>query len=219
VQKAGAFKTAAEEQIALICPDTSPRGVKIEGDNASWDFGVGAGFYVNATNSPWKENYNMYDYVTKELPQIIKSNFPVNGKQSISGHSMGGHGALISYLKNPGKYESCSAFAPIVNPINCPWGKKAFSGYLGEDTSAWKQWDATELISSFEGKKKSILIDQGSDDEFLKNQLLTENFEAAAKKASFPVKVRYQEGYDHSYFFISTFIEEHIKFHAQSLKA
>jgi len=219
VQKAGAFRYASEAQLAIICPDTSPRGLNLPGDNASWDFGVGAGFYVNATAEPWKTNYQMFDYVTQELPALIQEAFPVTTKKSVFGHSMGGHGALISYLKNPGLYESVSAFSPISNPINCPWGQKAFNGYFGsENKEAWKKWDATELIQEFKSDKKNpILIDQGTEDEFLKNQLHPEKFEEAAKKVGYPVQVNYEEGYDHSYFFISSFIEKHILHHKKFL--
>jgi len=222
VQKAGAFRIAAKEELAIVCPDTSPRGLKLPGESDSWDFGAGAGFYVNATADPWKNNYRMYDYVTKELPALIQANFPVTDKQSVFGHSMGGHGALISYLKNPGLYASVSAFSPISNPINVPWGVKAFSGYFGaENKEEWKNWDATELISKWQGDVKSkvhpILIEQGTDDEFLKNQLHPDKFEAAAKKAGHPVQLNYQDGYDHSYFFISSFVEQHILHHKKAL--
>jgi len=216
IQKAGAQRVAAALGLFLVTPDTSPRGVKIEGDEDSWDFGTGAGFYVNATESKWATNYRMYDYVTKELPELIQSNFPVlSDRQSISGHSMGGHGALICALKNPGQYRSVSAFAPISNPINCPWGQKAFTGYLGSNHEDWKAYDATELTKTYEGPGLHIFIDQGTEDKFYKEkQLLVENLRDASKQ---PVELRLQDGYDHSYFFVSSFIEDHLKHHASFL--
>mmetsp|Transcript_4061 Transcript_4061/g.7843 ORF Transcript_4061/g.7843 Transcript_4061/m.7843 type:complete len:288 (-) Transcript_4061:194-1057(-) len=219
IQKAGACKYAAKEGIALICPDTSPRGTDIEGEHDGWDFGSGAGFYVNATEEKWKDNYNMYDYVTKELISLAEADLPITNVRSVFGHSMGGHGALICYLKNPGLYKSVSAFAPICNPVNCPWGLKAFSGYLGENKEDWKAYDATELVASA-GVKDAILIDQGADDNFYTGkQLLPENFVAACKQAGTPLTYRLQPGYDHSYWFIQSFVEDHITFHAQALKA
>jgi len=218
ITKAGACRLAAREGLALICPDTSPRGVKIEGDSESWDFGVGAGFYVNATLPKWSKHYQMYNYVVNELPSLLKLHLPLNHKQAVSGHSMGGHGALISFLKNPGLYSSVSAFSPICNPTKAPWGIKAFSGYLGPDTTLWKDYDATELLRLYRGPKVPILIDQGSTDEFLsKKQLLPEHLQDAAKDVSYPVSVRMQLGYDHSYWFIQTFIDDHIEFHSQHL--
>lgn len=218
IQKAGACKAAAEHGIALICPDTSPRGANIEGEEDGWDFGTGAGFYVNATEEKWSKNYNMFDYVTKELVGLCEGELPLTSVRSISGHSMGGHGALVCFLKNPGAYTSVSAFAPICNPINCPWGVKAFGGYLGSDKSSWKSWDATELIGEHKGEA-NVLIDQGTEDGFYKDkQLLTENFSAAASKnSSVNATVRLQEGYDHSYWFIQTFMEDHISFHSKFL--
>jgi len=218
IQKSGACRAASLAGIALICPDTSPRGVKIEGDNDSWDLGVGAGFYVNATEPKWSKHYRMFDYVTKELPQLVKSNFPLNNKQAIFGHSMGGHGALISYLKNPNFYSSVSAFSPICHPSVCPWGVKAFTAYMGQDQKQWKEYDATELIRSYQGPKANILIDQGSADEFLeKKQLLPDDFREACAAASHPLTYREQKGYDHSYWFIQTFIDDHIQHHAKAL--
>jgi len=220
VTKANAQKYASEYGIVVVAPDTSPRGAGIEGEDESWDFGTGAGFYVDATAAPWATNYRMYSYVTKELPAIVNSNFNVSGLASIMGHSMGGHGALISFLKNPGMYESVSAFAPICNPVNCPWGHKAFGGYLGSDQEAWKDWDATELLKR--GKlvvKSRILCDQGTDDGFLpKGQLLPGNFVDACAVAGVPLDMRMQSGYDHSYYFIATFMEDHFKHHAKALK-
>jgi S-formylglutathione hydrolase len=222
VTKAGAQRVASSLGLLLVAPDTSPRGCNIEGEDESWDFGTGAGFYVNATEEKWKNNYRMYSYVTSELPELIRTNFNVvPDKQSIFGHSMGGHGALICALKNPGAYRSVSAFAPICNPVNCPWGQKAFSGYLGPDREQWKAWDATELVKNYKGPNFSyILIDQGKADSFLSaGQLLPENFVANAKEAGVPVILRMQEDYDHSYYFIASFVEDHIRHHAAALKS
>lgn len=220
IQKAGAQRFAADSGVLLVCPDTSPRGVTIEGQDDSWDFGSGAGFYVNATEEKWKTHYRMFDYVTLELPSVLKAMFPFYSldRQSITGHSMGGHGALICALKNPGMYKSVSAFAPISNPMNCPWGQKAFTGYLGADTEAWKAWDATELVVKYTGTPLNILIDQGTEDKFYKEkQLLPENFKEAASQAGIDAQIRFQEGYDHSYFFVSTFIADHIEHHCKYL--
>lgn len=223
-QKAGAQKHAADHGVLLVIPDTSPRGLNIPGENESYDFGTGAGFYVDATREPWKKNYRMYSYITKELPALINKEFPtLPSRQSIMGHSMGGHGALICALKNPGQFKTVSAFAPICNPISCRWGKKAFSGYLGgsEDNPAWKEWDATELAKIYNGPPLDILIDQGKEDKFLKeHQLLPENLLNAAKdKDSIALTLRFQDDYDHSYFFIATFIEDHFKHHMKYLKS
>jgi len=204
--------------LAVVFPDTSPRGVTIEGQDESWDFGSGAGFYVNATESKWSKHYKMYDYVTKELPQFIEAMFPVDSsRKSITGHSMGGHGALISHLKNPGVYTSVSAFAPICNPTQCPWGDKAFNGYLGS-VEAGKAYDATELMMTYQGPKAPILIDQGTADGFLKGQLLPENLAVAAAKANYPISLNMRPLYDHSYYFISTFMRDHVDFHARALQ-
>eukprot|EP00013_Stygamoeba_regulata_P010407 CAMPEP_0177686488 /NCGR_PEP_ID=MMETSP0447-20121125/33594_1 /TAXON_ID=0 /ORGANISM="Stygamoeba regulata, Strain BSH-02190019" /LENGTH=274 /DNA_ID=CAMNT_0019196611 /DNA_START=146 /DNA_END=970 /DNA_ORIENTATION=+ len=223
ITKAGALRSASRLGVALVCPDTSPRGCALQGEEDSWDFGTGAGFYVNATEAPWKQHYHMYDYTTQELPSLIESNFPVNpAKQGIFGHSMGGHGALICALKNPGKYKSVSAFAPICHPTQCAWGKKAFSGYLGEDQSSWKAWDATELVQSYTGPALDILIDQGTEDGFHKkdNQLQPDAFVAAAESVDgVNVTLRYQEGYDHSYYFISSFVDDHLEHHFRILSA
>ncbi|KAL8133401.1 S-formylglutathione hydrolase-like [Apium graveolens] len=217
--KSGAQRTAASEGIALVAPDTSPRGLNVDGEADSWDFGVGAGFYLNATQEKWK-NWKMYDYVTKELPSLLTENFAQldASRASISGHSMGGHGALTVYLKNLDKYKSVSAFAPIVNPINCPWGQKAFTNYLGENKTDWEEYDATCLISKFNDVSATILIDQGQDDSFLPNQLLPHKFEEACRLANVPLLLRMHAGYDHSYFFIASFIDDHIHHHAQALK-
>ncbi|KAG8586022.1 hypothetical protein GDO81_005215 [Engystomops pustulosus] len=196
-------------------------GCNIDGEEESWDFGTGAGFYVNATEDPWKTNYRMYSYIVEELPQLINGNFSTDPDRiSIFGHSMGGHGALICALKNPGKYKSVSAFAPICNPIQCPWGQKAFGGYLGSDTGKWEAYDATHLVKTYSGSQLDILIDQGKDDQFLSaGQLLPDNFIAACTERKIPVVFRLQEGYDHSYFFITTFVNDHIRHHAKYLNA
>eukprot|EP01114_Cavostelium_apophysatum_P007682 TRINITY_DN1982_c0_g1_i1.p1 TRINITY_DN1982_c0_g1~~TRINITY_DN1982_c0_g1_i1.p1 ORF type:complete len:281 (-),score=32.21 TRINITY_DN1982_c0_g1_i1:24-866(-) len=218
VQKSGALKYASERGVALISPDTSPRGCGIPGETDSWDFGVGAGFYLNATEPAWSVNYNMFTYVTEELPKLIFDNLPLDqSRQGICGHSMGGHGSLVCAFKNPGKYKSASAFAPISNPMECPWGKKAFSGYLGTDQEKWKQWDATQLVASYTGPELHLLVDQGTADKFLKEQLLPQNLKDACEKAGIPLNLRMQEGYDHSYYFISTFIADHIAHHIKYL--
>ncbi|XP_077268474.1 S-formylglutathione hydrolase-like isoform X1 [Temnothorax americanus] len=223
IQKAGAQKHAADYGVLLVIPDTSPRGLNILGEDDSYDFGSGAGFYVDATHEPWKKNYRMYSYITEELSTLIHEEFStLPSKQSIMGHSMGGHGALICALKNPGMFRTVSAFAPICNPISCPWGKKAFSGYLGgsEDNAAWKDWDATELAKKYKGPVLDILIDQGKEDSFLKqDQLLPENLLNAAKDNGIALTLRFQDGYDHSYYFIATFIEDHFKHHMKYLKS
>lgn len=220
VTKANAQRYAAELGVVIVAPDTSPRGAGVEGEDESWDFGTGAGFYVDATQEPWKENYRMYSYITKELPEIVKTNFNVNGLASIMGHSMGGHGALICFLKNLGMYESVSAFAPICNPINCPWGQKAFSGYLGSDQETWKEYDASEILKNAKLSVKSrILCDQGTDDGFLpKGQLMPGNLVDACAQAGVPLDMRMQSGYDHSYYFIATFMEDHMRHHAKALR-
>ena len=227
VNKAGAQRYAAENGIAIVCPDTSPRGEAVADDSeGAYDFGLGAGFYVNATATPWAKNYRMYDYVVDELPALVNSMFPVNGeKMSISGHSMGGHGALTIALKNSTRYQSVSAFAPICSPINCLWGQKALSGYLGsrptDESDSWSQYDTVELVKSADSELKvsmPVLIDQGEADNFLVEQLNTQLLIDTAKQANFPMQVRFQPGYDHSYFFIATLIEEHIVFHAKFLQ-
>lgn len=220
VTKAGAQRYATEHGVVIVAPDTSPRGCNIEGEEDGWDFGTGAGFYVDATEEKWKTNYRMYSYVTKELRELVNANFPVKeDKQSIMGHSMGGHGALICFLKNPGLYRSVSAFAPICNPIECPWGQKAFSGYLGSNRDDWKQYDACELVKKYDGPPTEILVDQGKGDQFLTaGQLLPDNLVAACAGAKVPVILRMQEDYDHSYYFMSSFIGEHIAHHADYLK-
>lgn len=218
MQKAGALRMAAELGLILVAPDTSPRGEGVPDDpDGAWDFGLGAGFYVNATQEPWARHYRMYDYVVHELPALIEASFPVSGKRGIFGHSMGGHGALICALKNPGRYQSLSAFAPIANPLNCPWGEKAFTRYLGEDRSRWREWDACALIA--EAKERlPILVDQGDRDDFLVTQLRPEVLQASAQAAGHQLTLRLQPGYDHSYYFIATFIEDHLRHHARALK-
>ena len=216
--KAGAQRIAAELGIALVMPDTSPRGSDVPDDeDGAYDFGLGAGFYVNATQMPWSRNYNMYDYVVDELPKLIEANFPVNERKAISGHSMGGHGALTIGLKNSDAYTSISAFSPIVNPIDCPWGEKALSNYLGEDKADWHQYDACYLFEHFEGQLPPVLIDQGDADDFLAEQLKTDNLITVLHEKELEVELNYQAGYDHSYFFIASFIEAHLRFHAKYL--
>ena len=219
MQKAGAHRLAAELGLIIVAPDTSPRGAGVPDDpNAAYDFGLGAGFYLNATEAPWAQHYRMYDYVVDELPALIEANFPVSDKRGISGHSMGGHGALVCALKNPGRYQSLSAFAPITNPADCPWGEKAFSGYLGSDRSRWREWDACALVAKAQ-EKLPILVDQGDRDDFMTSQLKPEALEVAAKAAEHPLTLRIQPGYDHSYYFIASFIDDHLRHHAQALKA
>lgn len=216
MQKAGAQQVAAKLGIAIICPDTSPRGVNIPGEDETYDFGSGAGFYVNATQEPWAKHYRMYDYIAEELPALVQANFPLNGKESISGHSMGGHGALVLALRQPGRFASVSAFAPIVNPSTCPWGQKAFSGYLGDDQSTWAEYDACALIKKGLSKQP-LFIDQGTADNFLTEQLRPELLEHICHQRQHPIVLRYQEGYDHGYFFVATFIDDHLRYHAQHL--
>ncbi|KAF5286353.1 hypothetical protein FQR65_LT12647 [Abscondita terminalis] len=218
IQKSGIQKYAAEHGIIIVCPDTSPRGLNLPGETDSWDFGEGASFYLDATEKPWDKHYRMFSYVTCELIDVVNKNFPtIEGKQSIMGHSMGGHGALICALKNPGLYKSVSAFAPICNPSTTPWGKKALGGYLGKgDESKWLQWDATELVKNYDGQPIELFIDQGSVDNYL-TQLLPENLLKACKDANFPAILKMREGYDHSYFYVATFIGEHVAYHAQHL--
>jgi len=223
--KGGFLRDAAEEGIALVFPDTSPRGANAPGEDDSWDFGTGAGFYLNATDSNFSKHYNMFSFVTEELPEVLKSSgLPIDfHRQSIFGHSMGGHGAVTLYLLKPGQYRSASAFSPILNPTQAPWGQKAFRGYLSDGVEEGKRWDATELIAAAKGRKLNIRVDYGDADQFYQQkQLLPENFVAAAKTAGFgreDVQVYSHPGYDHSYYFISTFSREHIQFHAKYLKA
>lgn len=211
ITKAGAQSHLAETSTMIICPDTSPRGLDLPKEHESYDFGSGAGFYVNATTDGYKDSYRMYDYVACEIVEILKSEFGIQSI-SISGHSMGGHGALVIGLREKNIFSAVSAFSPIVNPTKCPWGQKAFSGYLGDDTSVWKSYDACELVLSGNVRPDTIMIDQGLSDEFLEKQLLTKNFEEACAESGQKLVVRYQEGYDHSYYFISTFIKSHLDF-------
>lgn len=217
MQKAGAFKRAAELGIAIVAPDTSPRGDDVA-DDEGYDMGKGAGFYLNATQQPWAAHYQMYDYVVDELPKLIESNFPVSSIKSISGHSMGGHGALTIGLKNPDTYRAISAFAPIGNPVNCPWGQKAFTSYLGDNQQDWLAYDATELLRK-SSAAINILIDQGDADTFLAEQLKPETLIDAADSYDGSFELRMQPGYDHSYYFISSFIDDHLNFHAANLLA
>jgi S-formylglutathione hydrolase len=215
MQKAGAQRLAAELGMAIVAPDTSPRGESVA-DDESYDLGQGAGFYVNATQAPWNRHYQMYDYVVKELPELIESMFPVSDKRAIAGHSMGGHGALMIALRNPERYQSVSAFSPINNPVNCPWGQKVFTAYLGKDTSTWDEYDASLLMR---GSKQQVpaLVDQGEADGFLAEQLKPETLIAAASSNNYPLELRSHEGYDHSYYFIASFIEDHLRFHGNYL--
>lgn len=215
MQKAGAFRRAAELGIAIVAPDTSPRGDDVADDDG-YDLGKGAGFYLNATQEPWSRHYQMYDYVVNELPTLIEANFPVSKERSIFGHSMGGHGALTIGLKNSEKYRSISAFSPISNPMQSPWGQKAFTAYLGNDFETWREYDASELLKQAKSQLP-ILVDQGDADSFLVEQLKPEVLVAAAQEHGSDVEVRLQPGYDHSYYFISSFIDEHIDFHASYL--
>ena len=215
--KAGAQRVAAELGIVLVMPDTSPRGEKVANDDG-YDLGQGAGFYLNATQPPWATHYQMYDYLRDELPALVQSQFNVSDRCAISGHSMGGHGALIMALKNPGKYTSVSAFAPIVNPCSVPWGIKAFSSYLGEDKNAWLEWDSCALMYASNAQDAiPTLIDQGDNDQFLADQLQPAVLAEAARQKAWPMTLRIQPGYDHSYYFIASFIEDHLRFHAQYL--
>ena len=217
--KAGAQRLAAELGLLLVAPDTSPRSPRIPGDDDSWDFGLGAGFYVDATEAPWSGHYRMYSYVTSELPALIGRHFPVRpGVQGIFGHSMGGHGALVAALRNPARYRSVSAFAPICAPMSCPWGEKAFSRYLGADRDRWAEYDASVLLGR-RARDEAILIDQGTADKFLDEQLKPEALLEAGRRARQVLELRMQPGYDHGYYFISTFMEQHLRFHAARLGA
>lgn len=214
MQKAGAHKMAASLGIAIVAPDTSPRGESVPDDpDKSYDFGLGAGFYINATQPPWDTHYKMYDYVLKELPEVVEGNFPLSEQRAISGHSMGGHGALTLALHHPERFSSVSAFSPICNPSNCPWGEKAFSGYLGTNREQWEHHDASILMAKAT-QKIPALVDQGLADEFLDNQLKPQTLQAASRQNNYPLDINYHEGYDHSYFFISSFIDKHLQFHA-----
>jgi S-formylglutathione hydrolase len=215
--KAGAQRYAAEHGLMLVSPDTSPRGTGVEGADAAWDFGTGAGFYLDATQAPWSRYWRMGSYLTQELRELVLKNFPARADRvGLFGHSMGGHGALTLALKNPGLYQSVSAFAPIAAPMHCPWGVKAFSGYLGDDQAAWAQHDATALIAAG-ARAPHLLIDQGLADKFLAEQLHPHRLEEACAQAGQPLTLRRHAGYDHGYYFISTFMGDHIAHHAKAL--
>lgn len=219
IVKAGAQRVAAELGIAIVTPDTSPRNTGIPGENESYDFGTGAGFYVDATKQPWANNFRMYSYVAKELPALIVEHFPIDENRiGIFGHSMGGHGALTIAIKNPQYYKSVSALAPICSPTRSPWGEKALTHYLGADRNAWRDYDASLLIESKGWKGPMFLVDQGSKDAYLQEQLKPELLVQACEKAQVPLNFRMQEGYDHGYFFVASFIEDHLRFHAENLK-
>ncbi|RIV82994.1 S-formylglutathione hydrolase [Aurantiacibacter xanthus] len=219
VMEKGEYRAAcAEHGVIFVCPDTSPRGDDVP-DDEGYDFGKGAGFYVNATQEPWATHFQMRDYVENELPALIAANFPVDiERQGITGHSMGGHGALTISLRNPGRYKSTSAFAPIVSPLNCPWGEKALTGYIGADKAAWRAYDACALIADG-ARLPDLLVDQGTSDNFLEEQLKTHLLDEAVAAADMPATIRMQEGYDHSYYFISTFMADHVAWHAERLNA
>jgi len=219
--KSGAQRLAAEYGFMLVSPDTSPRGCELTGEEDDWDFGTGAGFYLNATRIPWKKHYHMYDYVIRDLQKAVFSNFPGDQeKQGLFGHSMGGHGALTIGIKHPEIYKSISAFSPISAPMKCPWGIKAFSHYLGEDQSAWEDYDASVVISKVKNAKKraKILVDQGMADQWLEQQLLPHLLTRGAEKSGYPLNLRRHKGYDHGYYFISTFMADHFDHHAAFLK-
>lgn len=216
--KSGAQRYASQHGIALVIPDTSPRGDDVADDPAGeYDLGLGASFYVNATQAPWKQHYQMYDYILEALPSLLETHCPINQKRAIAGHSMGGHGALMLALRNPTAYQSVSALSPICQPMTCPWGKKAFSAYLGDDQEYWKPYDSSHLIAHSK-HKLPIMIDQGEADEFLTDQLKTQTLVNAAQLANYPIACRFHPDYDHSYYFIASFIGDHIAFHAQHLK-
>lgn len=217
ITKSGAQRYAAEHGLIIVAPDTSPRGDEVA-DDPSYDLGKGAGFYVNATRQPWAKHYRMYDYVVEELPALIEAQFPATQARSISGHSMGGHGALTIALRNPARYRSVSAFSPIVAPSQVPWGEKAFTAYLGDDRQAWKEYDAVELVKAG-ADRLPLRIDQGGGDEFLDKQLKPELLRAACDATGHPLELNLRAGYDHSYYFIASFIDDHLRHHAQALTA
>lgn len=216
--KAGAQRMASELGVIFVAPDTSPRNQNIPGEDDSYDFGSGAGFYLDATEEPWSGSYNMYSYITQELQDVISSNFTAAdmNRQGITGHSMGGHGALTIHLKNPDLFKTCSAFAPICAPMSCPWGEKAFGGYLGTDKSKWAIYDAIELVKK-SPSNATLLVDQGSADTFLVEQLKPELLQESCEKSGQKLTLRMQDGYDHSYFFMASFIEDHLKHHVAGL--
>jgi S-formylglutathione hydrolase len=214
--KAGAQRIASELGLAIVVPDTSPRGLGIPGEGDSYDFGLGAGFYVDATEEPWSRGYRMYSYVAVELPRVVAENFPIDSSRAgIFGHSMGGHGALGIALKNPRAYKSVSAFAPISSPMRCPWGEKALAGYLGNDRSRWREYDATVLLEERGWSGPPLLVDQGTKDAFLESQLKPQLLSEACARGNVALELRMQDGYDHSYYFIASFIEDHLRFHAR----
>lgn len=215
ITKAGAQRYAAEHGLIVVAPDTSPRGDDVA-DDAGYDLGKGAGFYVNATQQPWARHYRMYDYVVDELPALVESTFAASDARAISGHSMGGHGALTIALRNPGRYRSVSAFSPIVAPSQVPWGEKAFTAYLGDDREAWQQHDAVALVKTA-AERLPLLVEQGEGDEFLENQLKPQLLRAACEAAGHPLQLNLRPGYDHSYYFIASFIGEHLAWHARAL--
>jgi S-formylglutathione hydrolase len=218
--KGGAQRVASELGLMLVAPDTSPRGAGYPGESESWDFGVGAGFYLDATQPPWSSRYRMYTYVTRELPALVTAHLPARAdREGIFGHSMGGHGALICALRQPGRYRSVSAFAPIGAPIRSPWGQKAFSGYLGSNQETWREWDASELLRTLKEPLPPLLVDQGTKDKFLADQLHPKFLQEACEAAKQPLTLRMQEGYDHGYYFVSTFMEDHLRHHAKALNA
>ncbi|CAI4163359.1 S-formylglutathione hydrolase FrmB [Alteromonas macleodii] len=217
ITKSAVQRYAAEHGIAVVAPDTSPRGDEVA-DCDAYDLGKGAGFYVNALKKPWSTHYQMYDYIVQELPALIEANFNVTQERSISGHSMGGHGALVISIRNPGRYRSVSAFSPIVSPTQVPWGQKAFKSYLGNDQELWKQYDTVELISTAK-ERLPLLIDQGMKDDFLESQLKPELLQTACKENNYPLTLNLRPDYDHSYYFIASFIEEHMSHHAAALKS
>lgn len=218
IVKAGAQRVAAELGVALVVPDTSPRGLGIPGEAVTYDFGLGAGFYVDATEAPWSKGYRMYSYAVEELPDVVAAGFPVDlSRTGIFGHSMGGHGALTIALKNPRAYKSVSAFAPICSPMRCPWGEKALTGYLGKDRARWREYDTTALIEDRGWSGPALLVDQGTKDPFLDVQLRPDLLSAACAGRHVSLDLRMQDGYDHSYFFIATFIADHLRFHARHL--
>jgi S-formylglutathione hydrolase len=215
ITKAGAQAHAARHGLIVVAPDTSPRGADVA-DDPAYDLGQGAGFYVNATQAPWARHYQMQDYVARELPALVEQHFAASNLRSISGHSMGGHGALVTALRHPGRYRSVSAFSPIVAPMQVPWGQKAFRAYLGEDREAWKAWDATELVKTAH-ERLPLLIEQGDADEFLSGQLRPELLKAACEAAGHPLELRMRPGHDHSYYFIASFLAEHFDYHARAM--
>jgi len=216
ITKAGAQGYAAKHGVILVAPDSSPRGEGVADDEA-YDLGQGAGFYLNATREPWAKHYRMYDYITQELPALVDAHFPTTTARAISGHSMGGHGALVIALRNPGMFRSVSAFSPVVAPSQVPWGEKAFSAYLGDDGDEWKQWAATALVANA-SERLPLLVDQGDADNFLEEQLRPQLLQQACEAAGHPLNLRMQPGYDHSYYFIASFIGEHMAHHAKAMK-